>query len=53
VVFSRMPGYRRQQVAGDYLNEQLEFISYLDDDAANGTNGDALSFGTAIEEYLL
>ena len=51
-IFIKLP-LNNQQVINGYLEEQIEFMSYLDADEANYSNGGQLDLGTAIEEYFL
>ncbi len=51
-VFIRLP-LNNQQVVSGYLEEQIEFISYLDADETNYFNGEQLDLGTTIEKYFL
>lgn len=51
-VFVKLP-FNNQHAVSGYLEEQIDFLSYLDADEINYFNGEYVDLGTTIEEYFL
>ena len=51
MVFTRLP-FNSQKVVSGYLEEQAEFLGYLDTDAAGSYDKDYMDLDTSIEQYF-